>query len=346
MKKMLFLLLITLVLSNTIFSQIKKNKDASSDVLIKRTIAILPFYNQNNIAEYDFLTETIRDGLLSKLQEKNLFSFVNFGDIKEKSTSLRLPLKDLINEKNAIKLSLTLNADIVIVGKFVVIKDKILITANAYDIMGKQSVVSTYIEGSTGVDIFSVTEQTSNEMAEKMSKSFPKVDKGVLTDLLKKMQKENEATIAKEKKERKNEEPVNNNVQYTGDRKFDLKNMTYNEKLAFQMAGISLTAAGSTILTMGIVQIFVDNFYYYPNVVKTSSPTGSSNLIDGYYTYRENSATDKAMFISAIAMMVLGAALDGVGIPLIVLANMKYGNKVTFDMKVGTNIGVSCSIKL
>src|SRR4030042_4800736 len=116
MKKNIHIFIILLnLLAYLAFSQ-SENKE-----LIKRKIVIFPFYNENDIKEYNYLENTIRDALRAKLQSKDLFLFANFNEIDDKIKNIQR--KDLVyNDETILKTALKMGADVVLTGKYIIIK--------------------------------------------------------------------------------------------------------------------------------------------------------------------------------------------------------------------------------
>ena len=93
MKKTFFILFISFLIISAV------NKE---DKIINRTIMIMPIYNLKKSAEFDYLTDVIRDAIRAKLDQKNLFNFIDYNEIDESIKKIKLKDADLINEKKSL----------------------------------------------------------------------------------------------------------------------------------------------------------------------------------------------------------------------------------------------------
>jgi len=239
--------------------------------LIKRKILIFPFYNENEIKEYNYLENTIRDALRAKLQVKNLFLFANFNEIDEKIKNIQR--KDLVyNDDTIIRTALKLGADVVLTGKYIIIKDKIMIIANSIDVLQKQSVISATVSGDTGIEIFSLIDNLSLNMTDKISQSFPKLEKSILEQLVEKQQKQHNITDEEEKIAAKIENEKKEDIKEINKKKPDY--IKFRNCLG---TGIGLTSGGLLCAIIGVIPLAV-GFSMYDLV---DASTAGSFFIDG-----------------------------------------------------------------
>lgn len=178
MKRKIYIYLLFFVAIN-LFSQTE-----GSD-LVKRTILILPAYNINKDPANNNLVTAIRDALRAKLIAKNMFNIIDFSTIDRQFKELGYNEEDCINEDKMIILAKNLNADVVLISKFLAIGDNILITTFAVDIFLGQATVSSFIDGELGIEVFRYVNNITNEMADKMAVKFTALDRGKLNELLK-----------------------------------------------------------------------------------------------------------------------------------------------------------------
>ena len=172
------------------------------DNMIKRKIVIAPFFNQNRDKEFDYLSDTIRDALRAKLQGTNLFNLANFSDVDKSASEVsRAELSS--NENKAIDLALKLKSDVVITGKYAVVKGVVNISVNAIDALQSVSAISSSVNGEVGMNIFNLIDKISDDVSLKISKAFPKVDKSILDELIAKQEKKFEEARKAEEKNKK-----------------------------------------------------------------------------------------------------------------------------------------------
>ncbi len=175
MKKIFFLLFISFLIISA------ANKE---DKTINRTIMVMPVYNLKKSAEFEYLTDVIRDAIRAKLDQKNLFNFIDYNEIDEGIKKLKLKDADLINEKKGTDLALSFGADVIILTKYAIEGENIIIISQAYDMLNQQISVMSSVTGSTGVEIFNNIEKLTNDMSEKMAGKFTKIERVVLEQLI------------------------------------------------------------------------------------------------------------------------------------------------------------------
>jgi hypothetical protein len=149
---------------------------------ISRSILVLPFFNEDKKnKDFNYLSDVLKDSLISKLQTANQFIFIDNIDIKNKAKSMGYNMEELIDESKSIKLALELKADVLVLGKYVVLENKVLMYARAYDLLDYQDVVSS-VDGDAGIDIFNLVDELSKDLARKMSDKYPKMNKNLNSD--------------------------------------------------------------------------------------------------------------------------------------------------------------------
>lgn len=197
--KVLIALLFLILLNADIFCEIENSDDSK---LIKRTIAILPFYNLKK-DKNDFYSNLLRDALKSRLMEKEIFNLVEFGEINETLLNSNFNLYDInTNEKKSSNFAGILKADIAIFGTFAVEKENIIISITAYDIIFNKTIVTVTEDSDTGLNLFNlINVKIASNLADKMSKETPKIDQSILNELKNrysyKIEEEDKTIIAK-----------------------------------------------------------------------------------------------------------------------------------------------------
>lgn len=175
MKKNIFILLIVFL----IISAAKKEEK-----VINRTIMIMPVYNLKKSVEFEYLTDVIRDAIRAKLDQKNLFNFIDYNEIDEGIKKMKLKDADLINEKKVTDIALSFGADVIILSKYAIEGENIMIISQAYDMLYQQISVVSSVTGSTGVEIFNNIEKLTDDMSQKMAGKFTKIERVVLEQLI------------------------------------------------------------------------------------------------------------------------------------------------------------------
>jgi len=142
----------------------------NKEEIVIRTIAMFPITNQSYNKEYNYLTYTIRDALKAQLIQSNQFLFSKFSELDKELEKINFNNKTLINLKTAINIASNLKAHAVILGKFEIIAENIIIQIDAFDITLNKTISSTSIKGDVGLDIFRIADNVSISMAEKLTK--------------------------------------------------------------------------------------------------------------------------------------------------------------------------------
>ena len=183
MKFLKIIFLLILVLFAFSFLVAEENKDDNSELkeseikdgAIPRSVLIVPFYNMTpRKTEFNFLSDALRDAITSRLQNLDQFYFVNPIEVTNSMSSLGFNPASMNNINNALRLASHLKADILVVGKFYILEEKVMISTRSYDMIDFQDVVSS-VEGNTGVDIFVLVDALSSDMARKMEEKYPKI---------------------------------------------------------------------------------------------------------------------------------------------------------------------------
>lgn len=309
LKKILITFIFSLLLFYTLYSENELNHKKD---LIKRTIAIIPFLNKNNVEKYSYLSDTIRNALKTKLLNLDQFQFINFNDIDTKTADLGYTKESSLEEINAKNIALKLKADVFITGFYIIIEEKIMIQIDAYDIFENKTIASSNVKGEVGLDIFRLVDEITLDMSEKLSKKLPKVDKTYFDEMIKVIKEE---------------------------RKFNFKeNFTIQKKV-----GLGLTIGGGTLLLSGLpiliydlaayTDIVKDNLYYNPR-----TDSGYEDYTKSYYTYT-------GLLAVSIVCISTGTILLGVGIPLLSVKFKKKEN-ISFNFEEDDGICLFFRVKI
>jgi hypothetical protein len=154
-----------------------------AEELIKRTILIMPVYNQNSNSE-THLSGNIRDALRAKLDQTRMFNIIPFPEIDSAIEELGWDESDFVNEDKSILLAKELQADVALQSEYSVESGNIFILAQAVDIIAGQPTVSSYLTGTVGFEIFTYINKIADDMAGKMSSKFARINRGMLDQLI------------------------------------------------------------------------------------------------------------------------------------------------------------------
>lgn len=277
------------------YSSFKDDED-----LVKRTITILPFYDQDETNEFENITSVIRDNLKSKLQLNNIYDFINYSDIDKTIQKLKFKNNQIVDEKNASIIALNLNSDIVIAVKYVVIDQDILISSNTIDALGlKQTIVDSY-NGKLDDDFFKSVDKYIIRVTQNITEAFPKINEDKLDNLIaerkEKLLTKEVSVTDEEQSEEKNEE----RIWFSKEEK--MKYIDYRRFYYFRGAALNCSIIGAGITFLLGMPFLLNSIYF------------SSFLY---------SSTDQSVSINPV-LLSIGASFTGIGISMIITSIVFY----------------------
>lgn len=301
MKKLLFIILILSFFSSIIIAE-------NQPQLIKRTVLILPFLNKNKVEKYDYLQDTLLDALNSELIRTDQFNFIGPTKVEEILKKENEEIDYYEKTKNSINLAIKLKADVVVIGQYIIIEDKIMIQIKAIDVFSEQIAACSNINGELGVDIFRIIVESSKDIANKMVKELKMVDKTYFDEMSKIMNKNNYIGF------KKPITPINK-------------------------AGIALISTGSSLLLIGIPFLIYD-LIGNGSVVADKKVLYEKDDI-GYNEYMDIYQYFIGLLVGSITGSVIGLTTLIIGIPLIV-----YKKKVQLSFNIDYKINNSVDLFL
>ncbi len=163
----------------TIFNINSKDNINNND-LIKRKIAIIPFKNSLNITEYDYIGESVSNKMKIDLEE--YFTLIDFNIINKALEDFKYN-GDEITVKEADKLGLLLNCDVVVFGDFSVRNEELNFNINTYDLVTQQLIIDKKIKCIIGFDIFEFLSKLSQEYSGSLKEKLFSYDKNIINVL-------------------------------------------------------------------------------------------------------------------------------------------------------------------
>jgi TolB-like protein len=137
---------------------------------INRSVAVIPFFNSTQQAEYNYLSSTISDSLNAALVDTGSFELVPLGEIDRAMASGK---GGFIWEETANRLGEELKADVILFGFYTISNDKITIYCNTLDSITRRSAININCTGNAGVQLMSVVKGMSEDLAEEMAIKLP-----------------------------------------------------------------------------------------------------------------------------------------------------------------------------
>ncbi|MBN2544822.1 MAG: hypothetical protein JXB50_03430 [Spirochaetes bacterium] len=311
MKKILITIILLVILTCPFYSA---QKEDNNKELIKRTVMIMPFLNANKVAEYNYLQATLMDTLTAELMWTEQFIITKQRDIENEISRMNLTQEDALTIENAKKIAQSVKSDVIVIGKYVIIKEDILITITAYDVFTQEIVATTNRKGNVGLDIFRVVQDATKDISDKMKTRLKKVESSYFTEMNKLMKKQ---------------------YQIDQKRKFGITNRI----------GLGITIPGA-ILLLGGTGLLIYDLAGYSSILRDVrddyDKTGENRE-----KYLETYNIFLALFISGAVSAGLGFIMIAAGIPLLVIKiKTKENKKVSFNINYMDKISLSLSYKL
>jgi TolB-like protein len=283
--------------------------DNSNDkILIKRNVLILPFINSNNNHDYDFLKDTIIDAIKANLMNTNQFNLSNPLELDKKIKELGFIDEKMLEPSNAIEISRNLQSDVVVVGKFLAIDDRIMIQIQAIDVFTGEIVVAINKTDNLGINLLKLIDDISKDLAAKMAEKFTQVDRSYFTEMTKILNKKNEKNTKVNKI------------------KFNLTSIN--------KAGIGICTGGGIILLAGL-SILTYDLAGYSNTLRNYK-SNYKNTITGFDDYNNSYNVFIGLFCSGITISSIGLLMGIASIPLLIYK--KKTAVLSFNLEFNDNI--------
>jgi len=309
MNKKLFIIIIIIILSFKTFTNERENNTE----LIKRTVAIFPFVNINKVIEYNYLSGTIRNALKAELLNTDNFLFSDFSYIDEKIIKNNFSIEEMINEKDAKKISANIKADVVIIGKYIIVNKKILIQIEVYDIFKDKLVASSSIHKTFGLDIFDIIDEISKDIKNKINENLGKVEKAYFDEMMRVIQEKNK----------------------------DTKSYTLSPH---NKVGIVFTITGGSLILLGVPLLIYDLAGYSEIMIEKKNIYYEDNTDANYQAAQNSIDIFRSLFIVSVVVSSLGVISLSIGIPLTIINKKK--KDISFNMDLNTDISVYLKIKI
>lgn len=270
---------------------------------IKRKILLLPFLNVNNIKKYDYLSATLTETLKAKLLNSESFVLTDTSQLDNKIKQLDYTNESIIEKEYAIKIANQYKSDVVVLGKYIIVNEEIMILISAIDIFTEETVASSSINGDLGVDIFRLIDEVSDNITEKMIKKLPMVKKTYFDEMTKIIRKQHFLD--------------------------EMNNLT-----KLNRAGIGFTIAGGILLASGTTILLYD-LLGYSKVVEYNLENLPSTK-KGYEEYNNSYNALISLLAVGITSMAIGTIGLSIGISFILYK--KNRNKLSFNVEINQDI--------
>jgi|GEM_PF-6824512 len=148
-----------------------------SEENINRKVLVLDFVNQNKTENAEYLSGSIAEAMIDPLDKTGNFQTLNRDNGQQTAATLKIEKEKFFNEANATEIGKAGGAEVVVIGNFIAIGDKIQIQAKAVDVLTGRVKVSKSVNGKLDASIFDTITQLSGGMAQKMKSALPPISK-------------------------------------------------------------------------------------------------------------------------------------------------------------------------
>ncbi len=152
--------------------------------LVKRSVAVVPFYNMTENNDDNYMAELIGDTLSAYIAGSGQFNLLDNQSVQNQLKSNNIDYDTMIWEDTANLISQKTGVDVVVFGFFTVTGRNITIYINALDGLVRRSAITLSRSGSTGVMLMNTIEVISNEMAESLVRTLPPLEQRVVDKLM------------------------------------------------------------------------------------------------------------------------------------------------------------------
>lgn len=179
--KKFFLIFIYFSISILITFSVDNKKKSDESILIKRKVAIIPFYNSTEVAEYDYLSNIISDSLRASIDQTKMYFLYEAKELDRITKKNNINTATMIWESTAVEIADILNADVVIFGFYQVSNEQVIINLNAVDAAVRKSAIAFKVKCDLGVELLNATRQATEQMAERLKEKLPPFVKKIKT---------------------------------------------------------------------------------------------------------------------------------------------------------------------
>ncbi len=160
------------------------NTYGQSGQLVKRSVAVLPFYNLTKNSADNSFTEIIYQKIITNLTSTNNFVFISSDNLLKTLDDAMINYNDLLWEEDANRIAELLKADVVIYGFFAVTGNNIKIYTNVLDGMQRRTVINRLLRSQKGNQFQSTLTSFVTDFAELLSIALPPYERSVIESVI------------------------------------------------------------------------------------------------------------------------------------------------------------------
>ncbi|MDH4200122.1 MAG: hypothetical protein OEV66_07050 [Spirochaetia bacterium] len=157
------------------------NKDPNAKPkLINRKVLILDFVNMKNLADYEYLENSLPESISSSLDKSRKFTLLSRSIWNEAVKKGIYQKNDAMDESKAIELAQKSGADVVLVGSFLAQEGKMQIFAKVFEVESRRVMINRREKAVLDSTMFDSIDNLANELAAEMTEKLPPVEQSVI----------------------------------------------------------------------------------------------------------------------------------------------------------------------
>lgn len=145
----------------------------SQDVLVPRRVLVLSFANPQRNPNFGYLETSIPEVALSALQETKSFDLMSLDTWANLVKSQAFNAEDNRDEEKAVAAAKKVQADVVVLGSFIIVGAEMQMTARALEVQSGRMLVSRTARTKTDVRMFEAIDKLAKGLATEMKQKLP-----------------------------------------------------------------------------------------------------------------------------------------------------------------------------
>jgi len=153
---------------------------ATEGKLINRRVLVLDFYNVQKKKDLEYLEISIPEAYLEPLQKTGKFELMNRQIWKKMLKKKQYTKEDSFDDDKAQEIGAAAEADVVVIGKFIVIGNKLEMQGKAIEMRSGRVAVSRTELGKTDGTMFESINNLAVKMSDEMSSALPPLPQKII----------------------------------------------------------------------------------------------------------------------------------------------------------------------
>ncbi|MDH5718511.1 MAG: hypothetical protein OEZ22_12870 [Spirochaetia bacterium] len=181
MKRRLFFVykLLIIFLFSTLFIYAEE-PSAKEEKMVNRRVLILDFVNAQKNANFTYLEVSIPDAFLEPLDKTKSFELLKRNVWQKMVKAKQFDQQDAYDEDVALEAAKKAEADVVVIGSFVVMGPEMQMLSKAIEVSSERVMVSRQKKTAIDSNMFTAISELANEMSDEMKEALPPLQQKVL----------------------------------------------------------------------------------------------------------------------------------------------------------------------